>query len=79
VSKDAADRTESSYPGLAFEAVTVEGEPGTLLVEESRHAALLVVGSRGHSGVASVLLGSVSGHCVHHAACPVVVIRGEAH
>jgi nucleotide-binding universal stress UspA family protein len=36
-------------------------------------------GSRGHGGFTEALLGSVSQHCVHHASCPVVVIRGQDH
>jgi nucleotide-binding universal stress UspA family protein len=40
-------------------------------------ADLLVVGSHGHKGFAGMLLGSVSQHCVHHAPCPVVIIRGH--
>jgi nucleotide-binding universal stress UspA family protein len=38
---------------------------------------LLVVGSRGHGGFTEALLGSVSQACVHHAWCPVVIIRGS--
>ena len=55
--------------------VLVEGDPRTVLVEASEDAQLLVVGSRGHGPIVEALLGSVSSYCVHHAACPVVVIR----
>ena len=41
----------------------------------SQGADLLVVGSRGHGGLAGMLLGSVSEHVIAHANCPVVVIR----
>ena len=45
------------------------------LVEQAKGAALLVVGFRGHGGFSEVLLGSVSQHVVHHAPCPVVIVR----
>ena len=51
----------------------VRGHPANVLVEASRGADLLVVGSRGHGTVVGMLLGSVSHHCVLHAECPVVV------
>jgi len=49
--------------------------PALALVEASEGAQLLVVGSRGHGALADMLLGSVSTYCVHHAHCPVTVIR----
>jgi nucleotide-binding universal stress UspA family protein len=53
-----------------------EGNPAQILLEAAEGADLLVVGSRGHGGFAEALLGSVSQHCVQHAPCPVVIIRG---
>lgn len=61
--------------GVAIERRVVEGTPTTVLVDESRNADLLVVGSRGRGGFTSLLLGSVSHQCAHHAACPVVIVR----
>ena len=55
--------------------VADEHEPAPFLVERSRDAELLVVGSRGRGSVGSMLLGSVSTLCVHHAGCPVVVVK----
>jgi nucleotide-binding universal stress UspA family protein len=54
----------------------VEGNAAQVLLDASAGAELLVVGSRGHGGFFEALLGSVGQHCVHHATCPVVVIRG---
>ena len=53
----------------------VEGNAPRVLLDASAGADLLVVGSRGHGGFVEALLGSVGQHCVHHATCPVVVIR----
>jgi len=49
--------------------------PGTALRDAGRTAALLVVGSRGRGGLRGLGIGSVSLQCVHHAPCPVVVVR----
>ncbi len=62
---------------VEIEQRVVEGTPGAVLVDASREADLLVVGSRGHGGFAQLLLGSVSQQCAHHAACPVVIVRSE--
>lgn len=68
-------RARALHPSIVVKGVTMEGNPAARLVEASRGAALLVVGSRGHGQLAGMLLGSVSKHCVAHAHCPVVVFR----
>jgi nucleotide-binding universal stress UspA family protein len=64
--------------GVAIERRVDQGTAAAVLVEESRGADLLVVGSRGHGGFAQLLLGSVSQQCAQHAFCPVVIVRGSA-
>lgn len=54
------------------------GRPGHVLVEASRHAQLLVVGSHGHGEIIGKFIDSVSAHCVYHSDCPVVVVRHPA-
>lgn len=60
--------------GVEIDSRVVEGAPGAVLVDESREADLLVVGSRGHGGFAGLLLGSVGQQCAQHATCPVVIV-----
>jgi nucleotide-binding universal stress UspA family protein len=58
--------------------LAVEGPAAASLIDAARDADLLVVGSRGLGGFTSLLLGSVSHHCVTHAPCPVLVHRVQA-
>lgn len=51
--------------------------PVTALLDASRGAELLVLGSRGRGGLREMLLGSVSNQCVHHATCPVTIVRQQ--
>lgn len=61
-------------PGVAERAKVIEGHPGTGLVKAAGSADLLVVGTRGRSSLAAILLGSVSDYCATHSAVPVAVI-----
>jgi nucleotide-binding universal stress UspA family protein len=58
-------------------SVVVNGHPAQVLIDTAAGADLLVVGSRGHGTFAEALLGSVSQHCVHHASCPVLIVRSD--
>ncbi|WP_432156473.1 universal stress protein [Streptomyces sp. bgisy153] len=64
------------YPEVAVEHQVVHGRTREALIEASRSAQLLVVGARGRGGFAGLLLGSVSQAVLHHAHCPVAVVRG---
>lgn len=66
---------KEKYPDVEFRANAVEGETRNVLVSRSKTAELLVLGSRGHGELTGMLLGSVSGYCVTHAHCPVLVTR----
>jgi nucleotide-binding universal stress UspA family protein len=76
---DSTVREALPSPGdVKIEQRVIEGSAGAALIDESRNADLLVVGSRGHGGFAQLLLGSVSQQCAQHAACPVVIVRTKA-
>jgi nucleotide-binding universal stress UspA family protein len=64
-------------PAIPIEAEVVEGFPFPVLTEESRHADLIVVGSRGLGATLTVLVGSPAVDLVAHAHCPVVVVRPD--
>ncbi|WP_156756148.1 universal stress protein [Actinokineospora pegani] len=63
------------YPEVAVRRVVSRHRPVRGLLENSVDARLLVVGSRGHGGVAGVLLGSTSQALIYHATCPLLVVR----
>ncbi|MFI8090648.1 universal stress protein [Streptomyces sp. NPDC086080] len=67
---------QERHPDVVVEHRTVHGGAREELIEASRSAQLLVVGARGRGGFTGLLLGSVSQALLHHAHCPVAVVRG---
>ena len=76
VDKQLADG-KAKFPEVPVEIRIVRGRAEVALVDESKKAGLVVVGSRGRGGFAGLLLGSTSKHVLREAHCPVIVTRGE--
>ena len=66
---------EIRTPPVKIQTSVEQGNAAKVLIERSKGADLMVVGSRGRDGFAGMLLGSVSQHVVAHAHCPVAVVR----
>jgi nucleotide-binding universal stress UspA family protein len=73
----AEERARAAAPGIDIDRSVVAGEALEVLEFESRSAALAVVGSRGLSGFAGLLLGSTAVHLAAHGRCPLMVVRGR--
>lgn len=63
------------YPDVEVRQELVRGHADDVLIAAGRSAELLVVGSRGRGAFRGLLLGSTSRSLVHHAPCPVAVVR----
>lgn len=71
---------EQAFDGAApvgLVRTVVPGAAARTLIDESRRAQMLVLGSRGHGGFVGLLLGSVSAACAEHAHCPVLIVHSD--
>ena len=85
--KDAAKEQLVQYgdrlreQGLDVKEVTREGYPATAIEEEIEQidADLVVIGSRGRTGLGHLLLGSIAERVVQKAPCPVLTVKAHKH
>lgn len=68
---------QEKYPDVRVERRVEHDKPRHRLIAASRDAQLVVVGSRGRGGFTGLVLGSTSQALMHHAGCPVMVVRSE--
>jgi nucleotide-binding universal stress UspA family protein len=68
---------QEKYPDVHVDRVVAEGHVAQRLIDHAETARLLVVGSRGRGGFTGLLLGSTSQALLHHAPCPVLVVRDD--
>lgn len=72
---EAVERVMQSWRLECCEGRAVEGHPVRVILEQAKAADMIVLGTRGRGGFAGLLLGSVTAQVIHHARCPVVVVR----
>ncbi|MBB1159507.1 MULTISPECIES: universal stress protein [Amycolatopsis] len=72
------DEARGDFEGVRVRSGTIDGAPGPALVRASADAAMLVLGSHGHSRVLRLLVGSVSEYCLRQSRCPVVIVPARS-
>ncbi|TCP53501.1 nucleotide-binding universal stress UspA family protein [Tamaricihabitans halophyticus] len=70
----AVAEVSGAYPDVSFRSELVEGWPPEVLSSAAAEAALLVLGHHGVGRLVEAVHGTVSGYCIRHTDCPVVVI-----
>jgi nucleotide-binding universal stress UspA family protein len=76
--RELAGKAGREHPHLTgIQAIQTTGHPASVLIEQSRQAALTVVGRRGLGGFAELVLGSTSAHLATHGHGPIVIVPPE--
>lgn len=73
---DAQAEAERAHPRVKVATQGVAGSPAAALIEASKHAQMVVAGTRGAGGFPGLLLGGVAGALASHAHCPAVLVPG---
>jgi nucleotide-binding universal stress UspA family protein len=80
--REAISRAETALrrDGLTVDGFLVRGRPASSICDEAAgmNADLVVLGSRGHGTIATMVLGSTAAEVVDHAPCPVLVARSDS-
>ncbi|MEU6641550.1 universal stress protein [Saccharomonospora sp. NPDC046836] len=75
--REAKEAAVEAAPAAVVETELIEGSATTVLLHESHHARLVVLGSRGLGGFTGMLVGSTAVALAAHGHCPVIVVRGK--
>jgi nucleotide-binding universal stress UspA family protein len=70
--------TAANAAGVDADGAVLQGDPVTEICEAAREATLVVIGSHGWGSVKRLVFGSVSSAVLHHASCPVLVVRSAS-
>ncbi len=72
--EDELASVRKAFPDLEIETFVAQGSASKALFGAAKGAAMLVIGSKGHGGLANLLTGSVASHITHDSPVPVVVV-----
>ncbi|MDE1872379.1 MAG: universal stress protein [Thaumarchaeota archaeon] len=70
-------RIEAAKNNISMQMTIMQGDPAKTIIElaKAKSYDLIIMGTRGRSSFQELLIGSVSQKVMHHADCPVMVVR----
>jgi nucleotide-binding universal stress UspA family protein len=70
-------KNQAAKTGVPIQITVMQGDPAKVIIEiaKAKSYDLIIMGTRGRSAFKELLIGSVSQKVMHHASCPVMVVR----